>query len=246
MLETLVALGLTVTLVALFLPVALLYLLTRQIAPYHPLRTLLVVLTATLLGGPFGLAAGLAWAAWVQTKAAKAARRAARPATYGIGRTWSTLAHDATVAGQRYHAAIAPAAAGPLRDTLAGAAVEVDEAVAEAQRLALQGDRTERAHRDILRALDAQRGRSRSSGGASDHALQAATRAQHASAERLAATARDIRSRLEVTVARLHELTGHALELTAIGSPQPADLEVADRLAALRAATAELDALAVR
>ena len=245
MVETLVALGITFAAAAVLVPLGLLYLLARQVAPYRPLRTLLVVLFASVFG-PVGLLLGLLWAVSVQRGAVQRARRAARPAAHGIGRTWSALANDATAAGRRYHAALAPIPGGPLRDALAGAAVEVDEAVAAAQRLALQGDRAERAHRDILRALDDQRRRSRTSGTAHDDALQAATRAQHASADRLATTARDVRCRLELTVARLHELTGHAWELAAVASPQPAELEVADRLAALRAATAELDAVATR
>lgn len=251
MLDTILALGLTMALVALLLPLGLLYLFTRQVAPHRPLRTFLIVLGCTLLGGPFGLGASLLWAVADQRRAARRNRRRQSPVPLGVGRDWSALVRDAAAAAHRYHMAIAPVAEGPLRDTLHEAAAEVDQAVEEARRLAIQGDRTERAHRDMLKSLDGQRRRGRSSGALPadlEASLRSATQAQYESAERLAAAARRDRCQLEVMVARLHELAGHAVELSA-GDPVAAiapTLSLADRVSALRLATAELDAVMAR
>ena len=247
MYETIMAFGFTMIALAVLAPLGLLYLLTRQIAPYRPLQTFLVVLVSAMFG-PVGLFFGLLWAVRRQRRAARRASRAVwTPAPTGLGRNWNLLVRDAATAARRYHQAIGPVAPGPLRDTLADAAIEVDQAVEEARRIAVQGDRTERAHREVLAALDSQRKRTRSGQPLPadlEESLHAAARAQHDSAERLAAAAHHDRCQLELLVARLHELAGHALELTTVSSTTAtaSALSLADRVAALRLATAELDA----
>ena len=246
MFDTIMALVLAFVALPLLLSLGLLYLLTRQIAPYRPLQTFLVLLIATPIAPPFGLFFALVWAVRRQRRATSRRRRSAVPMTSGLNRQWGSLVADAAAAADRYRAAIAPAKDGPLRDSLVEAAAEVDQAVAEASRLAMQGYRTERAHRDVLAALNAQRRRNRPAARLPldlEESLQAATRAQHESAERLAASAHHDRCQLELLAARLHELAGHALELTtASTSISATDLSIADRVAALRLATAELDA----
>ena len=74
--------------------------------------------------------------------------------------------------------------------------------------------------------------------------MQDATRSQHVSAERLAASARSDMAQLQLVVARLHELTAHGLELATAATSAaalPADLSIADRLSALRLATDEVE-----
>ena len=247
MFDAIMAFGLTFMAATLLVPLGLLYLLTRQIAPYRPLQTFLVVLILAGIFPPVGLLLGLAWAIGRQRRAAARRRRVATTSVpTGLNRQWGSLVTDAAAAADRYRAAIAPAKDGPLRDSLVEAAAEVDQAVEEASRLAMQGYRTERAHRDVLAALDAQRRRNRPAARLPmdlEESLQAATRAQHESAERLAASAHHDRCQLELLVARLHELAGHALELTtASASTSATNLSMADRVAALRLATAELDA----
>lgn len=250
MLETLLAVGISLAVLAVLVPLGLCYLLARQVAPIRPLRTLLIVLGLTIVGGPVGLAIGLLVAAALQRRwrrdAMFTAASSAVPA--GLGRQWSSLLADAAAARRRFHRVVEDLGPGPLRDSLRAAADEVDDAMAEASRLAAAGDRTDRAHRDVLSALDSQRRRRRRSGGLSadlEHTLQAATRAQHESAERLAQAARRDMTQLQLLVARLHELTAHALELTTATSTAAAELpaatSIADRLAALRLATAEVD-----
>jgi hypothetical protein len=167
--------------------------------------------------------------------------------TPALGRRWAALVREAVSAGERYGDAIGRVRPGPLRDSLDGAADEVAAAVAEARRLAVQGDRTERAHRDVLAALDRQR-RQRRRGprlvAGLEASLDAAAQAQADSAARLAAAATRDHAQLQLIVARLHELTAHALELQTMASTpalEPGSVSVAERLAALRAATAELD-----
>lgn len=166
----------------------------------------------------------------------------------GLGRHWAVLLRDAMTARQRFDLAVGDLADGPLRAGLQEAACELDAAVAEARRLAHQGSKADRAHRDVLAALDRQRRRQRRAGVSPEveASLDAATRAQHASAERLSAAARRDLCRLQLVVARMHELTAHALELGTLANTAELTTaaSVADRLAALRLATVEVEAAA--
>ena len=248
MLETLIAVAVTFGVLAVLVPLGLCYLLARQVAPIRPLRMMLLVMGLTLVGGPVGLGLGLLLATTLQRRWRAAAVQAApgvgMPA--GLGRHWAAHVADATAARERFVRVVDDLQPGPLYDSLRGATGEVDEAVAEVRRLAEQGSRTERAHRDVLAALEAQRRRRhRSPSLAADleRSMQDATRAQHESAERLAGAARRDLAQLQLLVARLHELTAHALELTTAPARAalPAELSIADRLAALRLATEEVE-----
>lgn len=249
MLDSLIALALTFGVLAVLVPLGLCYLLARQVAPIRPLRMMLLVMGLTLVGGPFGLAIGLLWAASLQRRWRTTAAHAGSPypVAGGLGRPWTSLLADAAAARDRFHRVIDDVPEGPLRSSLRNAIPEVDEAVAEAQRLAGQGHQTERAHRDVMTALEGQRRRRRRSPALTaelERSLQDATRAQHESAERLAAAVRRDLSQLQLVVARLHELTAHSLELTTSSMARaalPADLSIADRLAALRLATEEVE-----
>lgn len=253
MLNTLVAIAVTFGVLALLVPLGLCYLLARQVAPIRPLRMMLLVMGLTLVGGavglgPVGLGLGLLLAATLQRRWRTAALQGAPGSRVpsGLGRHWAAHVADANAARDRFVRVLDDLQPGPLRDSLRAATAEVDDAVAEVRRLAEQGSRTDRAHRDVLAALDAQRRRRhRAPTLAADleHAMQDATRAQHESAERLAAAARRDMSQVQLLVARLHELTAHALELTTTpkAAALPAELSIADRLGALRLATEEVE-----
>ena len=227
------AILLVVIMVMVLVPLTLAFLFLRQLS-----RTRLVGRVAILVFG---------------RPVATRRRRAPQPEpahTPRMGRQWALLAGDADRARQRFHSTVVNFADGPLRAALGNAGAEVDEAVSEAQRLAWQGDRTDRAHRDVIAALDLQRRRARRSHGMAadlEVSLAAATRAQQETAARLAAaTARDL-CQLQLVVARLHELTAHTLELATMASaPQQltAASSIADRVAALRIATEEVHTMA--
>lgn len=232
MIEAFITIVITVTVLAVLVPLALMFLLLRQLS-----RSPLVRWVSLLLGRP-------------QTRSRAHPSRSQPIPGPRMGRRWALLARDADQARDRFHSTVLNFADGPLRQALGDAAAEVDDAVAEAQRLAWQGDRTDRAHRDVVAALDLQRRRAHRSGGMAadlEVSLAAATRAQQETAGRLAAaTARDL-CQLQLVVARLHELTAHTLELATLASaPQQltAAASIADRVAALRLATAEVQSLA--
>ena len=180
------------------------------------------------------------------TRARRSRRAVPAPVVLAVSRRWAMLTREAAGAAQRYRDAIARVRPGPLRDSLDAAADEVAAAVTEAGRLAVQGDRTERAHRDVLAALHRQH-RQRRRGprlvAGLEASLDAAAQAQADSAQRLAAAMARDHAQLQLIVARLNELTAHALELESLATPPalPGSVSVAERLAALRAATAELD-----
>lgn len=230
--EAILTILITLAVLAVVIPLTLAILLFRQFCRTRVGNWLLVVL---------GLRRRSQFAASSQ-------HRAGVPVHAALRRQWALLARDAVAAGARFSSAMAGLPEGPLRDALADAQSEVDAAVAEAQRLAVQGDRTERAHRDILTALNSQRRRHRAAPGPADieNAWAAATRAQHESAERLAEASRAQLCRLQLVVARLHGLTAHALELSTLDhTPQlPATFSIEDRLTALRLATAEVETAA--
>lgn len=233
MFEAFLTIVITMMVLAVLVPLVLTFLLLRQLSRSPLVRRL----SQMLLGRP------------VRLPRARPGRSQPVPAAR-LGRRWALLVADADRARQRFHSTVLNFADGPLRQALGETATEVDDAVAEAQRLARQGDRTDRAHRDVVAALDLQRRRARRSSGTPadlEVSLAAATRAQQETAGRLAAaTTRDL-CQLQLVVARLHELTAHTLELATMASaPQQltAAASIADRVDALRLATAEVQIVA--
>lgn len=228
MLEALFTLFVIFVVVAVVVPLALTYLLIRQVLRARLVRRLLALPArrgSSAPGHPVNTTGG------------------------GLGRQWAQLVHDAAAARDRYCRVVDDLQPGPLQSTLRAAVADVDAAVAEAHRLAHQGCRTERAHRDVVAALDRQRKRSRRAGAAPselESSLHAATRAQHESAERLAAAARREMGQLQLVSARISELTAHAFELAATSrTPElPTASLVADQLAARRLATVEVETAA--
>ena len=225
MLEGLLTVLAIVAIVAILVPLALCYLLVRQV-----MRSRAGQVARAILNG----------------RSAPVVARAPANAIPGLGRQWASLVADARSARARFSNALSVTGPGPLRAALLDAAAEVDAAVSEAERLAVEGDRTDRAQREVLRALDGQRKRRRSSQYAPAEvarALDQATRAQHESAERLAAATRTTLCQLQLVVARLHELTAHTLELNALAvtTQTSAAASVAERLAALRLASDEVE-----
>lgn len=217
------------------------------------LLAFVVVITVLAVGVPLALCYLLVRVVRRSPAAARLRRVAGVPQPAGrtppaaVGRQWRLLVADAEQAARRFHDTVGSLAPGPLRDRLEQAAVEVDAAVVDARRVAGEGSRADRAHREVVAALNSQRRRRPRTGGLPPDlaaSLDAATQAQHSSAERLAtATRRDL-CRLQLIVARLHELTAHTLELATVSRDPlpPVTVSIADHLDALRQATAELDA----
>lgn len=224
-------------------PLALLYLLARQVFPSRPLATGILVVVG-LFTLPFGL---VAWAAagWLQWEGRRTRTAPAARATHHspLGREWSRLAAEAAGAAARFDLAIASLPAGPLRDRLGELRGEVAAGVTEARRLAVDGDRLSRAHRDVERALLARR-RSVARDSRSAAAVHQSLTAQAQSAARLATAESVQRERLQVLVCRLDELVAHATELTALPTTaETTAAALADQVAALRLATLEVAAL---
>ena len=230
MIEMLVAVAITMLVLAVVVPLTVMWLLVRQVRRSRAMRLL-------------------------RAARAGAHRTPARAAAGGAApllRPWSRLAADADAARSRFAATVTQTRPGPLRDRLADVLREVDEAAADAQRLAREGSNADRARREVSAALARQRKRSRAAGAASGDVatdLLASTRAQQASADRLGEASRQTLCQLQLVVARLEELTAHTLELT-MATPLPhqrlALSSIADHVAALREATAEVDELEAR
>lgn len=230
MIEMLVAVAITMLVLVVVVPLTVVFLLVRQVRRSRAFRRL------------------RAARARVHTAPVRAAAGGAAP----LLRPWNRLATDAAAARDRFAATVAQTPAGPLRSRLNDVLGEVDEAVNDAQRLAREGSNADRARREVSAALARQRKRNRSAGAASvdlAHDLLVSTRAQQASADRLGEASRQTLCQLQLVVARLEELTAHTLELT-MGTPLPhqrvALSSIADHVAALREATAEVEELHAR
>lgn len=243
MLTALLVVVATVVTLGLLLPLALLYLLARQVLPARPLATLLVLLAGVASGRLLGLLAAVAVVALLQCGALPwRARAAQRPAaSHGrLARPWASLLRDAAAARDRYRETVQSLRPGPLRSRLGDLGAEVDAAVAEAHDLARHGDRVSRSCTQVEHAVAAQRRRVRHA--AAGDPLVASLRAQQASAERLATAAVADRRALQLLVARLDELAAHVaeLEVLAVGARPSALDAIAEQAAALRAATVEV------
>lgn len=136
---------------------------------------------------------------------------------------WRHFVVDAQQAKTKFTNSVARARPGPMQDRLNDLGRRIDQAVSECWAIACQGDALEEALGQIdprsvhaeLRQVEADRSRARD--GATVQALDrtaAALGAQLASAERLAAVARDASNRLRVLNAQLDEAVARAVELT--------------------------------
>ena len=230
MIEMLVAVAITMLVLAVMVPLTVVWLLVRQVRRSRSFRRL------------------RAARARVRTAPVRAVAGGAAP----LLRPWNRLAVDATHARERFVRTVEQVPPGPLRSRLTDVAREVDAAVADAQWLAREGSATDRAYREVSAALTQQRRRSRSLTAAPAdlaHDLLASTRAQRASAQRLEHASQQSLCQLQLIVARLHELTAHTLELSMGTHVTPDRLAVsslADHVAALREATAEVEQIDVR
>ena len=216
MLDGIVAIAVVALTLAVLLPLGLLYLLLRRVRVLRPLAcSALAVIGLTL--GPLGAVGATVGIGWLQWDGRRDAGRGRSPSgSPRLSRTWAV----------------------PLRDRLDDLLADVNQAVSEAQRLAVRGDDIARARRDVEAALSRQR---RSAAAGSSRALAEAVAAQEASQARLqAAEAREL-DRLCLLVARLQELAAQIVELTVLPAPEPGALaELNDEVAALQAATYEV------
>jgi hypothetical protein len=219
MLDGIVAIAVVALTLAVLLPLGLLYLLLRRVRVLRPLAcSALAVIGLTL--GPLGAVGATVGIGWLQWDGRRDAGRGRSPSgSPRLSRTWAVPLREARAAGERCRRAVAAAAEGPLRDRLDDLLADVNQAVSEAQRLAVRGDDIARARRDVEAALSRQR---RSAAAGSSRALAEAVAAQEASQARLqAAEAREL-DRLCLLVARLQELAAQIVELTVLPAPEPA------------------------
>lgn len=231
MIEVLVSIAITMLVVMVVVPLTLVWLLVRQVRRTRMMRRLRAV-----------------------RRAAASVPKTVQGGGATLLRPWSSLASDAVASRQRFVRLAGSVSPGPLAGSLAAAVREVDDAVADARRLAQEGSEIDRAHREVCAALVQQRRRARRVPAAPTALagdLAASTRAQQASAARLEEARRQVLCQLQLLVSRLAELHAHALELTTVGRLPHGDagLSIAQRLAALQQATAEvghLDPVGVR
>ncbi|CAN5590068.1 hypothetical protein BH24ACT14_BH24ACT14_22680 [soil metagenome] len=238
MLDGIVAIAVVVLNMAVIVPLGLLYLLLRQVRVVRPLACTALLLIGVTMGpvGAVAATAGVCWLQWDCRRGAGRSRPQSGPPR--LSRAWAGPLREAHTAGERCHAAVATAGAGPLRDRLDDLLADVDGAVAEAQRLAARGDDIARARREVDAALSRQR---RGTSAGSPGALGEALAAQQASVARLRTAETGEFDRLCLLVARLHELAAQIVELTVLPAREPGALaELNDEVAALQAATHEV------
>lgn len=168
------------------------------------------------------IAAVAAWAARV-AMAVPRTPKAERIDPRRLRDPWRHFVLDAQEAKAKFVTAVGRARPGPMRERLEDLGRRIDQAVSECWGIACQGDALEsgltqldpRAVHAELRQVEEDRTRARDS--ATVQALDrtaAALGAQLASAERLAAVARDASNRLRVLNAQLDEAVARAVELT--------------------------------
>lgn len=136
---------------------------------------------------------------------------------------WRSFVLDAQQAKAKFATSVGRARPGPMQDRLLDLGRRIDDAVEECWAIACQGDALEEALGQLdprsvhaeLRQVEEDRSRARDS--ATVQALDrtaAALGSQLASAERLAAVARDASNRLRVLNAQLDEAVARAVELS--------------------------------
>ncbi len=180
------------------------------------------VSAAILAGVPLAGAAVVGAAVWAGRVAMavprKARRVVANPAL--VKEPWRSLVRQAQRAESRFDQVLAGTAPGPLKDRLAEVDARVAVGVEECWRIAQRGDELSAAVADLgvddlraqLERADAEAARS------PERAALAGTAGaigqQLASAERLAAVARDAEDRLTRLAAQLNEAAARAVELS--------------------------------
>ena len=170
-----------------------------------------------LTGGGAIAAVGLGAAAWAGRVAAAVPRdpREDRIDPFTLGDPWRRAVQDALQAQARFREAVSETRRGPLRDRMLEISDKIDTGVAEAWRVARQGQSLVAARKRIdtveaQQELAAVQGRNDPASEKTAESL----RAQLASADRMAATIEDARARLRLTNARLDEAVARAAELS--------------------------------
>lgn len=224
----------------LVVPATVVALFARQVFPHRPYTTIALA----ILGFVVFPVAPLAWgmALWLQLDGRRRARASASSVGPSAKGEWARLARRATAAAGRYDSSVATMSDGPLRSRLRGLVSEVRASVAEAELLAGEGTRLDRACGDVQRALTQSRRASRTTV-ATDARL--ALLAQEDSLRRLRSTRVTVLDRLVTLVARLDQIAAHATELSLGTTDAAAADELSQHVEALRLAVADLDRLTV-
>jgi len=193
---------------------------------------------AILAGVPLAAAAvvgGLVWAGRIALAIPRKPRRVeANPAL--VQEPWRSLVRQAQRAESRFDQVVTSTDPGPLRDRLAEVDARIAVGVDECWRIAQRGDELQAALADFdvvdlgdqLARAEAEA--ARAPGRAELQGTAAALRAQVASADRLAAVARDAEDRLRRLAAQLNEAVARGVELSLqspdVGTLQPLGSDV--------------------
>lgn len=193
---------------------------------------------AILAGVPLAAAAVVGGLVWVGRIALAVPRKPRRveinPAQ--VHEPWRSLVRQAQRAESRFDQVVTSTDPGPLRDRLAEVDARIAVGVDECWRIAQRGNELQEALADFdVAELHAQLARAesdaaRAPGRAELQGTVAALRAQVASAERLAAVARDAEDRLRRLAAQLNEAVARGVELSLqgpdVGTLQPLGSDV--------------------
>lgn len=179
--------------------------------------------------GPLAVVAGLgAYAGKVALAIPRGAPSPDRIDPFQVGDPWRRFVMDAQKAERRFGETVRRARSGPVRDRLATIDERMKDAVRECWQIARQGDQLDGALRTLdvrsirleLEEIHEERRRQRhdEKADASLYRAQQAVESQLASADRLAAVARDAQNRLRVLNAQLDEAVARSVEISVSAS----------------------------
>jgi hypothetical protein len=157
---------------------------------------------------PIGVVAYAGWVLFRMPRATSTGHVAIDPRR--LRDPWRQHVQEALEAEQRFDAAVASTASGPLHDRLAGMADRVAEAVSECWRIANHGQQLEVALGQLDPFHDLEGKLARAGG---NEAVATAIRSQMDSYRRIEQTAVSTRQRLQLLEARLDETVARAIEV---------------------------------
>lgn len=192
----------------------------RAIMSWRILLGIGVGLGVGLVGAPVVAAVAAGLAAYAGSVALAMPRGAQRPVIdpFVLGEPWRRLVQASLASGRKLRETVARTSAGPLRDTLASIAEQLERGIDEAWAIARRGDEID----DAVRRLDPTALRSRlataeqhaaATPGPESEAAVASLRRQLDSAERLRRQSEETAASLRLTQTHLDELVARASEV---------------------------------
>lgn len=175
---------------------------------------------ATVAGAPIALGIAVGAAAYAASvyRAMPPARRPVQIDPFVLGEPWRQLMQRAQGAGRKLRSTVGEVDDGPLKQTLAGIADQLEHGLAEAWEVARRGDEIDEAVRRLdptaLRSqLTSLQERGRTTPSAETDAAIASVERQIASAERLQQQSAETAASLRLTQTQLDELVARASEV---------------------------------